>query len=400
MDLRLTVVCNELPYPPIHGGRSDTWRRLCAFREAGVSVHLVAWYVKRAGRPCDADLRAVRDVANAVDLCVVSRGPVSLLRRAACLPVYPPHASSRIPRRGEWRKILRNADAFDPHAVWLDGLYGAAVASRLARRRDLPLFYRAHNVEHLYMRQQARASRSVTERIRLTLAAVGLRRCEQRILAASRRTYDISLDDIEHWRSHGFPGLAWLPPTLAPTAVPALGAPARFDVVFLGNLHTPNNVEAVRWLLREVMPRVHAVRPDVSICIAGSRPAAEIVSLCRGSGASLQADPPAPEAVYASARILVNPARSGSGVQIKTVEMLRAAVPVVCTSVGAQGLPAAVKAELRIADTPSDFAESILDLRERPAVDRQARAEALQVFSPDRVWQVVREIAALCGRAG
>lgn len=68
---------------------------------------------------------------------------------------------------------------------------------------------------------------------------------------------------------------------------------------------------------------------------------------------------------------MLNPILHGSGVNIKTIDMLATGRPVVTTSLGARGLPADVIAELDTADTPEEFRSSILTALTRDAsVDR------------------------------
>ena len=70
------------------------------------------------------------------------------------------------------------------------------------------------------------------------------------------------------------------------------------------------------------------------------------------------------------ARVMMNPILHGSGVNIKTVDMLATGRTVVTTTKGARGLPAEVVAELRTDDTPEGFADLIV------AAVRDARAAA------------------------
>ena len=41
--MKITIVAMEIPYPPIHGGRVDVWRRLKMLAELGTEIQLICW---------------------------------------------------------------------------------------------------------------------------------------------------------------------------------------------------------------------------------------------------------------------------------------------------------------------------------------------------------------------
>ncbi|MEI7970344.1 MAG: glycosyltransferase [Betaproteobacteria bacterium] len=401
--LRLIVVASEFPYPPVHGGRTDVWRRLCGLRSLGVRLQLLTWYVEAEGPPSPEDVAAVRAVVEDVHVFPVSVRPAALLLRLLALPWYPSHASARILPGRHWATVARILGSFRPNAVLLDGLYGYAVAAKLAGTFGLPLLLRSHNIEHFYMARQARFARSAKARFALSLATIGLRRFERGVLRRCSWVYDISLSDMEHWRRDGVSRISWLPPIVQVPGPDDGGVARSFDIVFLGNLHRPNNVQSVRWLIADILPRIKARLGAVSLCVAGSNPTAEILELCRGlGGVELIANPVSPWPLYRAARVLVNPATSGSGVQIKTVEMLHFQAPVVSTSVGAQGLPEDVKALMSIADNTEDFAEAVVAALRGPVRGPDARFGPLRIFGVEQLGEMVARIAMSgdCARAG
>ena len=65
---------------------------------------------------------------------------------------------------------------------------------------------------------------------------------------------------------------------------------------------------------------------------------------------------------YVSERgILVSPIKSGSGIRVKILEMMSLGVPVITTSLGAQGIQA--EGNLIIANTDKEIKKSIIQLK-------------------------------------
>ena len=408
---RLLFIAAEFPYPPVHGGRADTWQRLKALVEAGARVQLVCWTTaRRGGTPSADELQAVRAVVDDLMVLPISLTPANLAWRTANLLRMPSFVAARFPRGSQRRELLERLRRFGAGAVWVDGLWASGLGRLVSRQLGWPYFYRSHNIEHRYMATQARlADDGLLYRLRLQASVLGLQRWETATVMGAAREFDISIDDLAYWQQRGLARGEWLPPYVAPQVAAQAAAAAerpgaqQHDAVFIGNLHTPNNVEAVGWLLQAVWPLVQARLPSAVLLLAGYAPNDRVRSLVAATtGVTLLADPPDVWTLYASARVLVNPARSGSGVNIKSVEMLHVDRPVVSTTVGVGGLPADIRAQFLVADDAQAFADVLLVAIQQPTQSEAsialARVLARSAFDPAGAVGLLRTIASLAAR--
>jgi len=93
-------------------------------------------------------------------------------------------------------------------------------------------------------------------------------------------------------------------------------------------------------------------------------------------------------ACLASAKVAIAPIRSGSGTRLKIVEAWAAGVPVVSTTVGAEGLPARHGENILLADDPGTFGDAVSSLLEScPERQRIGRAGREQ-YEKDLTWDV------------
>ena len=150
-----------------------------------------------------------------------------------------------------------------------------------------------------------------------------------------------------------------------------------FTMLFLGSFkHTPN-LAALDWFLREAMPLILARRPEARLAVAGSdAPGSLGVS---GPGVELLGaveDVREPLGRYA---VFVCPILSGSGVRVKLLEAFAAGIPVVSTTIGAEGLASRQGEFCLLADRAQEFAERVLELFDDPekgaGMAARARAE-------------------------
>jgi len=130
-------------------------------------------------------------------------------------------------------------------------------------------------------------------------------------------------------------------------------------ILFVGNLSYLPNVEGIAGFVRDVLPRLRAALGDgVALRIAGSAPAPAIEALAALPGVELVPDPPAMGPHYTWADLAVVPLAAGGGTRIKLLEAFAHGVPVVATTVGAEGVDAQHGVHVLLADSPAAFAEA------------------------------------------
>jgi glycosyltransferase involved in cell wall biosynthesis len=139
-------------------------------------------------------------------------------------------------------------------------------------------------------------------------------------------------------------------------------APRTRDMLFVGGFRHPPNEQAVLWFVAQVLPLVRRRIDGARLLVVGSHPSPRLLALA-GPHIVVRADISAAELCrqYALARVVVAPLRCGAGVKLKVVEALREGVPLVTTSVGAQGMPELERVASVAADA-ADFADEVVRL--------------------------------------
>ena len=161
------------------------------------------------------------------------------------------------------------------------------------------------------------------------------------------------------------------------------------NVVFVGAMDWPPNVDGIHWFVSEVLPRIRKRRADCGLTIAGRHPDSSISRLARKhSGIRVTGTVPDVRPYLREAAVSIVPLRIGGGTRLKIFEAMAAKIPVVSTTIGAEGLNLADEKTIRIADTPADFAEHCLELLGDAEGARRIAENAWNMVSACYSWEV------------
>jgi GT2 family glycosyltransferase/glycosyltransferase involved in cell wall biosynthesis len=265
-------------------------------------------------------------------------------------------------RRGPWRLFVD----------WI-AVNGAALDHVLLSRPDvaerfLPLLrhysqariiFFGHDLHHARMRQQAvvehspviaRAAERMLRRERLVWRAADV------VLYPSQAEADRVVELEPAIVAHAVQQYCFA--DFAPERQPVPGQ----TLLFVAGFAHPPNEDAACWLVRDIMPLVRLLVPLARLAIVGSQPTARVRALA-AEDVTITADVSDAELreCYATARVAIVPLRYGAGVKRKVVEALREGVPLVTTSIGAQGL-LGLDGVASVCDTAEAIAASLVAL--------------------------------------
>ena len=133
-------------------------------------------------------------------------------------------------------------------------------------------------------------------------------------------------------------------------------------IVFSGNMEYHPNFTAVRFFRQKIWPQLRERWPRLVWRLVGSNPAA-IRRFTEGDS-RIEVAGSIPDAVseLARSRVAVVPLLSGSGTRLKILEAWAAGLPVVSTTLGAEGLPVRDGETVLLADNAEAFAGAVTRL--------------------------------------
>lgn len=258
-----------------------------------------------------------------------------------------------------------------------------------------------HNLETLIWRRRAEHAPAAS-RWYLALQARRMAVFEAEVCRRAGHIIAVSRQDAERMRSEFAAVRVSEIPTgvdldyFAPPAAPV--APVA-DLVFVGSLDWAPNIDGLDLFQREILPRIHARRPEVTVALVGRDPPDRIRRWSQADGrVTVTGTVPDVRPYLWGSRLSIVPLRIGGGTRLKIYEAMAAGLPVVSTTIGAEGLPLRPDEHIAIADTPEDFAAACCHLLEnepaRQAMARAGRQLVSAQFGAANVARVFEEILA------
>ena len=176
-----------------------------------------------------------------------------------------------------------------------------------------------------------------------------------------------------------------LPTVHEPDPEPRLPFEATRDLLFIGGfLHAPNS-DAVRWFVREILPLVRR-EIDARVIVIGADPPDEVRALA-SPAVVVTGYVPEVEPLFREARVFVSPLRYGAGMKAKNGQAMAFGLPLVTTTIGAEGMGLVDGEHALVRDDAGAFASAVVELYRDVELWRRlsARSRALvrERWSPD-----------------
>jgi glycosyltransferase involved in cell wall biosynthesis len=279
-----------------------------------------------------------------------------------------------------------------PEVVHFDSLHTASYAPLVQRLAPHALrVLRCHNAEHVILERLADSEPNRLKQRFIALQARRLKAYEAASLDAFDLILAITEADAARFRALNpriasrmiiVPAGADLPATLPPASPMSSGT---LRLVHIAAMDWLPNRSGLRWFVEQVLPLLEATGTDYHLDVVGKNTPREFFSL-GNARVTVHGFVPDLSGIAASAHLAVVPLQVGGGMRVKILDYWALGVPVVATSVGAEGLSDSTRQVVELADDPAAFAASIRRLGADASARERLRTAAFAKVSEEYGW--------------
>lgn len=372
--MRVAFFTPYLPYPPDTGGKTRSYHLLRALAErADVDLFTVV----HGPEPSSQDQEALRQLCRKVTLYPLFkswRTRDRLRRSLAALPrsvdYFHTPASLAQARQdlaaGGYDVLVADEICMTPYAELLP---------------NTPRVVLRQKVDHQHYREMAQSRPWGTEKVLDSLEAAKLRRYERAMMPV----YDAFVACTEADAAIIRRDVPEMPYLVVPNGAdltsfaPVTTRPSKPTLLYVGAMHYYPNIDAVHYFFETMYDRIRKAVPNLTVQIVGHSPPPDIKELARHPGIQVTGSVDDVRRYYSNATVFIVPLRLGGGTRLKIVEAMAMGLPVVSTSVGAEGLELRDGQDILLADDPISFADATVRALSDPALRESLAQNARQV---------------------
>ncbi len=368
----------QLPYPPEQGTAIRNYNLIAQVAR----THRVALLSLVQRPPSCTELACLAALCERVHTVPA---PVRSLpdRLRTLLLSREPDMARRLWCAAFWQALQELVASWQPDVVEVEGIELGRYARLLRRRYGArpAIVFDDHNAEYVLQARAAstdwRLPRRWPRALYSTVQARRLRRFEAQLCREADATVAVSPED-----AHAIGAIArgvrvLTVPNGVDTTRYRPGLPDSLPlkhpaVVFTGKMDYRPNVDAVLWFANTAWPLVQALHPDATLYVVGQAPTRTVTALRARIGIEVTGYVEDILPYFGGADVYIVPLRVGGGTRLKVLEAMAAGLPLVSTTLGAEGIALTPGQDAVLADSPSELAAQVSAL-----LSDRARAAAL-----------------------
>ena len=251
--------------------------------------------------------------------------------------------------------------------IHLESLFMTPYIHTIRKYSSAKVILRSHNLEHLIWERLANSTGNTAKRLYLKHLASKLKKYEHQTINEVDGIAAISFEDTLRYE-------------LLECKVPLLTIPFGIDLnkypytkqnssdanklFHIGSMDWEPNKEAINWLLDDIWPTVSHL--DINLHLAGRNMPGYITQQANDK-LKVHGEVPSAIQFMAAYDIMIAPLLSGSGMRVKIIEAMGMGKAVITTKIGAEGINYTNRENIRIANTPKEIKQAIIDLASNPA---------------------------------
>lgn len=386
--MKLLVLSPRLPHARALSGYGIVYRRIRQLAERGHAVALAAF------RDEDDEPQPGNLEPGLLDLRLVPhrRLPDSLQPGPGALWSHPPFPFNRYASARMLREV---GELMERHRFDIVLAEFSVMGQFLIENPWLSAVRKVISVHHCHSvvrENEIRLHRYGAGALLLRMTAQRLRRYEFGMYRRVDRVLTLTPEERMAMHRHGRDVRVDVVPSGVDTRLfaPAGPSPERPTLIFTGHLADEANRDAATWFLREVWPLLAGDHAGLNLMVVGPGVSDGLRSAARRDArVAFTGEVPDVRPYLAQASVFVCPVRLGSGMRNKILEAMACGVPVVTTSLGAEGIALRNGETGFIGDTPELMARWIRLLLDDPqraqTISRAARAQVEERYD----WAIV-----------
>jgi len=168
------------------------------------------------------------------------------------------------------------------------------------------------------------------------------------------------------------------------------------SLVYVGTLTWEANIEGLIWFVNCCWQKLKQQFPELKLYIIGKNPDQRLIELGKhNKDVEIKGFVYDLEEYFTKCKVNIIPLRFGSGMKVKTINGLCRGIPMVCTTIGAEGLQVHHEKDILITDDVHIFGDYVADLltdkKKWNAIAHESKITAAKYYTWDSLYKILDE---------
>ena len=163
-----------------------------------------------------------------------------------------------------------------------------------------------------------------------------------------------------------------------------------YDLVFIGNMGYPPNVNASEYLVKEILPVLQQSKPNIKVVLAGATPHPSVLAL-KSKNVHVTGWVEDIRECYAKAKIFIAPMQIGTGLQNKLLEAMAMKIPSITSPLANFALEAQDGKEILVGNSPKEYTDLIIQLLDDADLNETISNNGYLFVHKNYVWDAATE---------
>ena len=355
-----------MPYPLDNGGKIKTFSTLKALSIMGNSVDLLCF--SENSENDSGNVQKLKNICNDVQFIehkLTTKSNIKYMMAVAFKSLFSKYPfgiykyESKQMRDVIAKKIKEN----DYDIIYFDHLQMYKYFNSFDRK-NVKFVLDQHNSESEIVYRTYQNSNNFLKKIFLNIEYNKIRKVEKKALSDVDKIYALSENDVESMKhlNVNLKNFSVIPIGVIDNGIinKKEDKNKKLTLMFIGTLTWNPNNQGILWFVRNVIPKLNESGIEYDLYIVGKNPSDELKELCESynnifvTGYVNDVDE-----MYVKSDVMVVPLFVGSGQRVKIIESFSKGIPVISTSIGAEGLDCITDYNVVIADTDIEFVDSL-----------------------------------------
>ena len=386
--MRLLQLTNKPPYPPDDGSSIAMYNMSCGLINNQVDLTLLCINTKKHFKPNEGIEARFKEKSKYQS--VYQNTNVTAIGAFLNLFSNESYFVSRFYFKAFEDKLISVLKEQQFDIVQLESIFLGNYIPTIRKNSKAKITIRTHNVEHLIWQRIIANEGNLIKRNYLMLQTERLKKFEKKTLQSIDAIIPITDVDKTYFENLGINK----PFHVSRTGLqleqyqPNYQEKLPFSVFHFGSMDWMPNEEAVLWFVDNVWEKILQKVPQAKFYIIGRGMTKKVMALNKPNVVVIGRTETV-EKVYHHYDVMIVPLLSGSGMRIKMIEGMAYGKPIVSTTIGAEGITVTSGKNCLLADTPTEFANGVIEVltnkEKKDILQKEARDYIEQNFENNKI---------------